>query len=114
MQEQHAPHHPPRGDRVLSTCHWKMTLQAPAVGEAHKVFICSNSDRQDTEASADLPLMRRLPAGWGGFQIALLKLNSPAGTQDTPGELAIVPACGVAVLVTEGRELRSPAGSTAD
>lgn len=55
------------------------------------MFICSNSDRQDTEASADLPLMRRLPAGWGGFQIALLKLNSPAGTQDTPGELAIVP-----------------------
>lgn len=52
-------------------------------------------------------------ASWEDFQIALLKLNSPAGTQGTWGELAIVRgACGVAVLVTEGRELRFPAGST--
>lgn len=54
------------------------------VGRAHKVFICSDSDRQVMEGPA-------LPAFDGeDFQIALLKLNSPAGTQGIQGELAIV------------------------
>lgn len=87
MQEAicHVAPSPQHGADVLSTCHWKTTLRTLAVGKAHKVFICSNSDRQVTEGPA-------LPAFDGGedFQIALLKLNSPAGAQGIQGELAIV------------------------
>ena len=48
-----------------------MTLQAPAVEEVREVFICSNSNRQDTEG-------QNWPAFNAGedFQIALLKLNN--------------------------------------
>lgn len=51
------PHWPRlhHGDIVLSTCHWKMTLKAPAVKEAHEVFIWAiQADRTGGPAPACL------------------------------------------------------------
>lgn len=111
------PHHPPCTNVGPVDLSLENDSASPCGGgSSQSVYL--QQFRQDVRAGADLPLMCWLPgfrqAGWGGFEIALLKLNSPAGTQGTPRELAIVPACGVAVLVPEGRELRSPAGSSAD
>ena len=77
------PHWAPvHGDGILSTCHWKTTLKAPVVRE---VFIWAIQTDRDHQMQASRQ------AG-SGFQIALLNpcFTNPAGTQGTPGELAIV------------------------
>lgn len=102
------PHWPRlhRGDVVLSTCHWKMTLKAPAVKEAHEVFIWAiQADRTRGPASS---------ASWAGFSDCSFQTKHPSRNTGNSRRIGNCSgACGVAVLVTEGREgIRLPAGGT--
>lgn len=67
-----------------------MTPKALVVGGAHEVIYLPQF-KEDTK-SQSRPAFNAQASTQAGedFQIALLKLNTPAGTQATPGELAIV------------------------
>lgn len=69
-------------DDVLSTCHWKRNLCGG--GSSQSVYL-----QQFKRTGQEGPALTAFDAG-ENVQIALLKLNSPAGAQGIQGELAIV------------------------